>query len=144
MGIPMDPNASCWKVSREVMSSSEAWCKIAAVLTLLTLAFIAFLDVVWRVATKSGKVGGQPGSNESSQARSWRKARVHPLELLSVDCIRPCSQAGPWKSMRCARPILLVDMSCGSGRTCVSALTPSLVRLPSCLDLVKSWRWDEW
>lgn len=89
MGIPMDPKASCWKVSSEVMSSSEAWCKIAAVLTLLTLAFITFLDVVWRVATKSGKVGGQPGSKESSQARSWLKARVHPLESLSVDCIRP-------------------------------------------------------
>ena len=54
----MDPKASCWKVSSDVISSSEAWCKMAAVLTLLTVAFIAFLDVTRRVSTKSGKVEG--------------------------------------------------------------------------------------
>ena len=95
MGIPMDPKASCWKVSSDVRSSCEAWYKMAAVFALLILAFIAFLDVTRRVSTKSGKVEGEPGSKESSQARSCRKARVQPLESLSVDCIRPCSQAGP-------------------------------------------------
>ena len=136
----MDPKASCWNVSNEVRSSCEAWNRMAAVLARFTLAFKTFLNVVKRDCTRSEKVDGAPGSKTSSHSRSCFKARVHPLALSSVDCISPWSQAGPWRRILWARPIRLVERSWGSSKTWASALTPSLVRLPSLFDLVKSWR----
>ena len=82
---------------------------MAAVLALFDLVFIAFLDVVRRVCTRSWKVEGAPGSKESRHARSCLKARDHPLVPSSVDCMKPWSHAGPWRRILCARPMRLVE-----------------------------------
>ena len=73
-------------------SSCEAWCTMAAVLALSKLALNAFLDVVRRDWSRSGKVESAPGSKESSQPRSFPERGLYVLWKVVVEVAAPVRQ----------------------------------------------------